>query len=80
MVPAGAEFERFVCKCDGCMRTWKICWECNSIEDYHLPFVVKQQGRMRCINCAINKYKLNYQENVNDLYIDIRINEWLDID
>ena len=75
---AGAEFERMVFKCDGCMRKWTTCWECKSIEDYQLPFVVKHQGMMRCINCVFDKYKLYYQEGVNDLYEDIRINDLFD--
>ena len=63
------------------MRIWKTCWECKSIEESHLPFVVKHQGMMRCINCAINKYKLYNQGSVKDLYQDIRdvslINDFL---
>jgi len=73
---AGAEFERIVFKCDGCMGVWRTCWECKPIKEYHLPFVVKHQDMMRCINCAINKYKLYHQESVNDLYEDVRINDW----
>ena len=69
---AGAEFQKTVFKCDGCMRIWKTCWECKSIEESHLAFVVKHQGMMRCINCAINKYKLYNQGSVKDLYQDIR--------